>query len=167
MTSLWINRGATRYRPAKAGVYEGCPPRHVLNFFVLHAALPHRNIALWMAKLSERGPRFSVAVRACAGGRFTFEIFTVSGERRTLQVESRHYSSPGDAQRAGCEAIAAKDPQAQDIDKAPRVTFGREFGPSPDSKSGDVELEVLFVFVTVTTIIIAIIAWYAVGALLR
>jgi hypothetical protein len=65
------------------------------------------------SKLSERGPRFSVAVRACAGGRFTFEIFTVSGEPRTLQVESRPYSSPGDAQRAGYEAIAAKDPQAQ------------------------------------------------------
>ena len=47
------------------------------------------------------------------------------------------------------------------------MTFGRELGPSPDSESGDVELEVLLVFVTMTTIIIAIIAWYAVGALLR
>ena len=89
----------------------------------------------------------------------------MSGEPRTLQFESRHYSSPGDAH--GYEAIAAKGPQAQDIDKAPRVTFGRELSASPDSESGDVELEVLFVFVTVTTIIIAIIAWYAVGALLR
>jgi hypothetical protein len=118
-------------------------------------------------QLSECGPKFSVAVRASADGRFIFEIFTVSGEPRTLQFESRHYSSPGDAERARYEAIATKGLQTRDIDKAPRVTFGRELRPSPDSESGDVELEVLFVFVTVTTIIIAIIAWYAVGALLR
>jgi len=144
----------------------------VFQLFVLHTALPHRNMATWMGfarsiQLSERGPKFSVAVRASADGRFTFEIFTVSGEPRTLQFESRHYSSPGDAQRAGYEAIAAKGPQAQDIDKAPRVTFGREIRPSPDSESGDVELEVLVILVTVTNIIVAIIAWYAVGALLR
>jgi hypothetical protein len=123
-------------------------------------------MAAWMGfarssiQLSERGPKFSVAVRASADGRFTFEIFAVSGEPRTLQIESRHYSSPGDAQRAGYEAIAAKGPQAQDIDKAPR-------GTSPDSESGDVELEVLVILVTLTNIIVAIIAWYAVGALLR
>jgi hypothetical protein len=58
--------------------------------------------------LIERGPKFSVAVRASADGRFTFEIFTVSGEPWTLQFESPHYSSPGDAERAGYEAIAAR-----------------------------------------------------------
>jgi hypothetical protein len=42
-----------------------------------------------------------------------------------------------------------------------------ELRPSPDSESGDVELEVLFILVSVTNIIVAIIAWYAGGALLR
>jgi hypothetical protein len=132
--------------------------------FVLHAALPHRNIALWMGfarsiQLSERGPKFSVAVRACAEGRFTFEIFTVSGEPRTLQVESRHYSSPGDAERAGYEAIAAKGLRPD--------WSGEELSPSPNSESGEVELGVLVPLVLVTNVIVAIIAWYAVGALFR
>jgi hypothetical protein len=118
-------------------------------------------------QLSERGPKFSVAVRACAEGRFTFEIFTVSGEPRTLQVESRHYSSPGDAERAGYEAIAAKGLQMRDIDKARPVRSGEELGPSPNSESGEVELGVLVPLVLVTNVIVAIIAWYAVGALVR
>jgi hypothetical protein len=117
--------------------------------------------------LSERGPKFSVAVRASADGSFTFEIFTVSGEPRTLHFESQNYSSPGDAERAGYEAIAAKGLQAQDIDKAPRVRTGQELGPSPDSESGEVELSALVLLVLVTNVIVAIIVWYAIGALLR
>jgi hypothetical protein len=58
--------------------------------------------------LSERGPKFQVAVRASADGRFTFEIFSVSGEPRTLQVGSQYYATPDDAERAGYAAIAAK-----------------------------------------------------------
>jgi hypothetical protein len=123
---------------------------------------------MWMGfarsiQLSERGPKFSVAVRACAEGRFTFEIFAVSGEPRTLQVESRHYSSPGDAERAGYEAIAAKGLQMRDIDKARRVRSGEELSPSPNSESGEVELGVLVPLVLVTNVIVAIIAWYAVS----
>jgi hypothetical protein len=57
--------------------------------------------------LSERDPKFQVAVRAC-DGRFTFEIFSVSGEPRTLQVGSQYYATPDDAERAGYAAIAAK-----------------------------------------------------------
>ena len=87
--------------------------------------------AIWMVgwrghlvgatKLSDRNPKFSVAVRASADGRFTFEIFTVSGEPQTIKFESRQYSSPGDAERAGYEAIAAKGLPTQDIEKARRA----------------------------------------------
>jgi hypothetical protein len=59
-------------------------------------------------QLSDRNPKFSVAVRASADGRFTFEIFTVSGEPRTIRFESQDYSSPADAERAGYEVIAAR-----------------------------------------------------------
>ena len=87
-------------------------------------------------QLSDRNPKFSVAVRASADGRFTFEIFTVSGEPQTIKFESRHYSSPGDAERAGYEAIAAKGLPTQDIEKARRAGSGLE---SPDSESGEVK----------------------------
>ena len=90
-------------------------------------------------ELSDRNPKFSVAVRASADGRFTFEIFTVSGEPQTIKFESRHYSSPGDAERAGYEAIAAKGLPTQDIEKARRAGSGLEFSPSPDSESGEVK----------------------------
>jgi hypothetical protein len=69
-------------------------------------------------QLSDRNPKFSVAVRASADGRFTFEIFTVSGEPRTFRFESQHYSSPADAERAGYELIAANGLQTLDIDTA-------------------------------------------------
>jgi hypothetical protein len=75
--------------------------------------------------LSDRDPKFSVAVRASADGRFTFEIFAVSGEPRNIQFESLHYSSPGDAERAGYEAISAKGLQTLDIDKVGRARSGR------------------------------------------
>ena len=92
--------------------------------------------------LSDRDPKFSVAVRASADGRFTFEIFTVSGEPRTIRFESRHYSSPGDAERAGYEAIAAKGFQTLEIDKACPARSGQELSGSPDGESGEVELGV-------------------------
>ena len=89
--------------------------------------------------MSDRNPKFSVAVRASADGRFTFEIFTVSGEPRTIRVESRqHYSSPADAERAGYEVIAANGLQTLDIDKAPRAA-AQEFSSPPDSESGEAE----------------------------
>ena len=83
-------------------------------------------------KLSDRNPKFSVAVRASADGRFTFEIFTVSGEPRTFRFESQHYSSPADAERAGYEVIAANGLQTLDIDKAARAA-AQEFSSPPDS----------------------------------
>jgi hypothetical protein len=47
---------------------------------------------------------------------------------------SRQYSSPGDAERAGYEAIAAKGLPTQDIEKARRAGSGLEFSSSPDSE---------------------------------
>jgi hypothetical protein len=82
--------------------------------------------------LSDRDPKFSVAVRASADGRFTFEIFTVSGEPRTLHLESPHYSSPGDAERAGYEAIAAEGLQTLDLGNARRVRCGQDLSSSQD-----------------------------------
>jgi hypothetical protein len=114
--------------------------------------------------LSERGPKFRVAVRASADGRFTFEIFTVSGEPRTLHFESRYYASPDDAERAGYEAIAANGLPTRDIDEARPVT---SLSRSPGGESGAVELGVLIPLVLVTNVLVAIIVWYAVGALLR
>jgi hypothetical protein len=83
--------------------------------------------------MTERDPKFSVAVRASADGGFTFEIFTVSGEPRALQLESRHYSSPGAAERAGYEAIAAEG--LQTINPAARDS-GQEPSRPPDGELG-------------------------------
>jgi hypothetical protein len=101
--------------------------------------------------LSERGPKFQVAVRASASGAFTFDIFTVSGEPRTLQVNTQLYATPADAARAGYEALAAKGLQTPEIAR-------------PVSR--EVELGVFLPLVLVTNIIAAIVVWYAVGALL-
>ena len=117
--------------------------------------------------MSERGPKFQVAVRASAGGAFTFEIFSVSGEPRTLQVNSQHYPTPGDAARAGYAALAAKGLQAPDINETGPVESGREPSRSVVGQSGEVELGALIPLVVVTNVIVAIVAWYAVGALLR
>jgi hypothetical protein len=88
-------------------------------------------------QLSDRNPKFSVAVRASADGRFTFEIFRVSGEPKTIKFESRHYSSPGDAERAGYEAIAANGLQTKDIDKARRAGSGQDLRSTQDNESSD------------------------------
>ena len=82
-------------------------------------------------------PKFSVAARACAEGRFTFEIFTVSGEPQTIRFESRHYSSPDDAERAGYEAIAAKGLQTLNLDNARRARPGQDLRSAQDNESSD------------------------------
>jgi hypothetical protein len=66
-----------------------------------------------------------MAVRASADGRFIFEIFTVSGEPRTLQFKSRHYSSPGDAERAGyARGVTAQPATKQRIRRGGIGCFG-------------------------------------------
>jgi hypothetical protein len=59
------------------------------------------------SRVSERDPRFQVAVRASAEGRFTFQIFTLSGEPKTFHADSQTYATPADAAQAGYDAIAA------------------------------------------------------------
>jgi hypothetical protein len=46
-------------------------------------------------------------VLATKDGRFTFQIFTVCGEPQTLQTDSQHYMTPGDAAEAGYKAIVS------------------------------------------------------------
>jgi hypothetical protein len=111
--------------------------------------------------MSERGPKFQVAVRASAGGAFTFEIFSVSGEPRTLQVNSQHYPTPGDAARAGYAALAAKGLQRW---KTGSVESGWEHSQSTVGKSG--EVGILAPLVLGTNVIAAVVAWHAVGSLL-
>ena len=117
--------------------------------------------------MSERGPKFQVAVRASPGGAYTFEIFAVAGEPRTLQVNSQYYATPGDAARAGYAALAAKDLQTRNTNETAPVESEREPSPSGISQSGEVELGALIPLVLVANVIVAIVAWYAVGALLR
>jgi hypothetical protein len=119
----------------------------------------------WSKQLSDHGPKFQVAVRACASGEFSFEIFSVSGEPRTLELESQHYASPADAARAGYEAMAAKGLQTAEIDDPAKS--GRQPDPSPIGESGEVELGVLIPLVLVTNVVVAIVTWYAVGGFLR
>jgi hypothetical protein len=65
--------------------------------------------------VNEHDPRFQVAVRASADGRFTFQIFTLSGEPRTFHASSQTYATPADAAKAGYEAIAASPSSAPEV----------------------------------------------------
>jgi hypothetical protein len=87
-------------------------------------------------QLSDHNFRWRFVHLPTAGSPLRF--FTVSGEPRALQFESQHYSNPGDAERAGYEAIAAKGLQTQDIDKARRAGSG-QFNSSPGNESGEAE----------------------------
>jgi hypothetical protein len=65
--------------------------------------------------VNEHDPPFRVAVRASADGRFTFQIFTLSGEPRTFHTTSQTYATPADAAKAGHEAIAANPSPASEL----------------------------------------------------
>jgi hypothetical protein len=54
------------------------------------------------------GRELRVAVRARASGGYTYQIFTVASEPRTLvsAENDNSYASPADAERAGYEAVA-------------------------------------------------------------
>jgi hypothetical protein len=51
-------------------------------------------------------PNCEVAVVATPDGRFTFQIFVVSSEPRTLRIGTRSFATPAEAAQAGYEAIA-------------------------------------------------------------
>ena len=56
-----------------------------------------------------RGPELRVAVRAREGGDgYTYQVFTVASEPRTLlsAKNGNSYPSPAEAERAGYEAVA-------------------------------------------------------------
>jgi hypothetical protein len=53
-------------------------------------------------------PKLEVAVVATSDGRFTFQIFAVSSEPRTLRIGSQYYLTPADAAKAGYEVIASR-----------------------------------------------------------
>ena len=54
------------------------------------------------------GRELRVAVRARKSGGYTYQIFTVASEPRTLvsAENDNSYASPADAERAGYEAVA-------------------------------------------------------------
>jgi hypothetical protein len=89
---------------------NGVPPRGGSMQLVASGLLQCNSLGvegLRSSPVSERDPRFQVAVRATAEGRFTFQIFTLSGEPRTFHADSQTYATPADAAQAGYDAIAA------------------------------------------------------------
>jgi hypothetical protein len=59
-------------------------------------------------RLDDTHSKFEVAVVATSDGRFTFQIFAVSGEPKTLQIGAESYMTPADAAQAGYAVIASK-----------------------------------------------------------
>ena len=57
--------------------------------------------------MSESLGSFSVAVVATDDGRFSYQVFLVCGEPRTLLTDSARYLTPDDAAQAGYEAVAS------------------------------------------------------------
>jgi hypothetical protein len=58
--------------------------------------------------LSNIHPTCGVAVVATPDGKFTFQIFAVSSEPKTLEIGSERYMTPADAAQAGHATIATK-----------------------------------------------------------
>jgi hypothetical protein len=59
-------------------------------------------------RLSNIHPRCEVAVVATPDGKFTFQIFAVSSEPKTLEIGTERYMTPADAAQAGHAMIATK-----------------------------------------------------------
>jgi hypothetical protein len=53
---------------------------------------------------------YGVAIRAGAGGRYTYQLFTMAGEPRTFLADDTSFDSPQEAERAGYEALKRLDP---------------------------------------------------------
>jgi hypothetical protein len=54
--------------------------------------------------------RYRVAIRASAGGRYTYQLFTLTGEPHTFLTDDTGFDSPQEAERAGYEALQRLDP---------------------------------------------------------
>jgi hypothetical protein len=81
----------------------------------LHLRIPQRNngygsdgISAGSRRLSNIHPRCEVAVVATPDGKFTFQIFAVSSEPKTLEIGTERYMTPADAGQAGHAMIATK-----------------------------------------------------------
>jgi hypothetical protein len=55
------------------------------------------------------GSQYRVAIRAGAGGRYTYQLFTLAGEPRTFLADDTDFDSPQEAERAGYEALERLD----------------------------------------------------------
>jgi hypothetical protein len=84
-------------------------------------------------RMSEGIANFSVAVVATDDGRFSYQVFLVCGEPRTLMSAGARYLTPDDAAQAGYEAVASmsetpvRRPYASSsprLQTAPLLTFG-------------------------------------------
>jgi hypothetical protein len=53
---------------------------------------------------------YGVAIRAGAGGRYTYQLFTMAGEPRTFLADDTSFESPQEAERAGYAALERLDP---------------------------------------------------------
>jgi hypothetical protein len=53
---------------------------------------------------------YGVAIRASAGGRYTYQLFTMAGEPRTFLADDTSFDSPQEAERAGYAALERLDP---------------------------------------------------------
>jgi len=69
-------------------------------------------------------PNCGVAVVATSDGRFTFQIFMVSSEPRTLQIGTRRYATPAEAAQAGYEAIALDEQRRESSGPWPEQVAG-------------------------------------------
>jgi predicted ATPase len=58
-------------------------------------------------RLSKSLQYFNVAVVATDDGRFSYQVFLVCGEPRTLLTDSARYLTPEDAAQAGYKAVAS------------------------------------------------------------
>ena len=58
-------------------------------------------------RLNESLEKFSVAVIATDDGRFSYQVFLVCAEPRTLLTDSARYLTPDDAAQAGYDAVTS------------------------------------------------------------
>jgi hypothetical protein len=58
--------------------------------------------------MRKNNPRVDVAVVATSDGRFTFQIFAISSEPKTLKISGQCYLTATDAAQAGYKVIASE-----------------------------------------------------------
>ena len=76
---------------------------------------PQANSNRWISV--KFAPLVTIAVRARKNGRYSYQIFTVAGEPKTLLSSRRirSYASPAEAAKAGLEAAAVLNCIGRDL----------------------------------------------------